>query len=146
MKICRGSINSYRVSNEICLLTLLWIEKFGILSRKCAPVGKIKNFINKSGLRISKFQSICPPELLLVLGNLPVFSEKASKKIFKRHFSANGAKKILKQNFCNLSWPIIWFSVQKNFFGPTWKFDPKSYEVRLFWNIKFWKNPFCHQM
>ena len=57
-----------------------------------------------------------------------------------------GHKEFLKQNFSDLSWPIIWFPVQKNFFGPTWKFDPKSYLVRVFWNFKILKNPSCHQM
>ena len=125
----------YRVSYEICLLTLLWIEKFGILSRKCAPVGKIKNFINKSGLRISKFQSICPPELLLVLGNLPVFSEKASKKIFKRHFSANGAKKNFETKLFQLVLThhlVFW---PKKFFWTNLKIWPK-----ILWSKTFLKH------
>ena len=136
----------YRVSHEICLSSLLWSEKFGISSRKCAPVGKIKSFINKSGLRISKFQSICSRELLSVLGYLAGFSEKASKKIFKRHFWAYGAKIIFETKLFWLALTHHFVSCPKKNFWTNLKIWPKILLSESFWNLKILKNPFCHQM
>ena len=52
--------NNYSITHETCLFEILFSMNFGISSRKCAPVDKIENFISKSGLRISIFQSVCP--------------------------------------------------------------------------------------
>ena len=67
-----------------------------------------------------------------------------SKKVLLKKFSnlisePLGQKIILKQNFSDLSWPIILFPVQKNFFRTIFKFGPKSCLLRIFEKLEFWK-------
>ena len=120
-----NSLSVYCLSHESLHLNILWSKKFRILRRKCAPVGRIKSFTVTSGLRILKFRTVCPNEFFLDFGRPCQFQKSASKKIFKRHSSANGAKK----NFeTKLSWLVLTHHFvywPKNFFSNNFKIWPK---------------------
>ena len=112
---------------------------FVILSWKCAPVGKIKSFTVTSGLRISKFRTVCPNEWVLDFGKPCQFEKRASKIFFKGHFSAR------ETNFrgaTKLSWLVFIHHFDfrpKQFFWTIWKFDPKYYLLRIFEKLEFLK-------
>ena len=142
---CRAH-NLYRVSYERLHLKFLLSKKFRILRRKCAPVGRIKSFTVTSGLRISKFRTVCPNEWFLDFGKPCQFEKRASKIFFKGHFSAR------ETNFrgaTKLSWLVFthhFVSSPKKIFLNNFKIWPKILFTENFWKIGILKNPLAKKL
>ena len=125
---------------------ILLSKKFRILRRKWALVGKIKSFTVTSGLRISKFRTVCPNEWFLDFEKPCQFEKRASKIFFKGHFSAR------ETNFrgaTKLSWLVFthhFVSSPKKIFSNNLKIWPKILFTENFWKIGILKNPLAKKL
>ena len=127
-------------------LKILLSKKLRILRPKCALVCRIKSFTFTSGLRISKFRTVCPNEWFLDFGRPCKFEKRASKIFFKGHFSA---RETTLRGATKLSWLVFthhFVSSPKKIFLNNLKIWPKILFTKNFWKIGIFKNPLAKKL